>query len=156
MYSSEIPTKPLGMLTHFLALINRASSLVCLNCQLPPTSDDWSILSTSLNCYLLLTVPGTFLLSSSSSLVGDLGRKPFGVGFAPKQRDPRTGTHSHRNECHPSCRRRIQKNIIIKLLRFLKLNIIFLGWIFFKIFKNNDGEFTINQYFLFVFSILFQ
>ena len=55
MYSSETPAKPLGMLTHFFALVHPVSSKVFLGHQLPPTSVDWSVLSTGVFCPLLLT-----------------------------------------------------------------------------------------------------
>ena len=115
VYSNETPTKPLGLLTHFLALVNPASSNVFLDRQLP------QLLSTGLFSWLVcsahfprLLCPAdcltrAFLPSSSSSLVGDLARKPFlWASRQNRQRNLLTGTytHTHRNECHRSCHTR--------------------------------------------------
>ena len=65
------------------------------------------------NCYLSLTVThsslftalGPCLSSFSSSLVGNLARKPFvWVSRQNRQRHPLIGSHSHPcNKCSPSC-----------------------------------------------------
>ena len=107
-YLRETSTKPLGMLTHLLALVNLASVgqqvlavafwlllIGLLSVRL--SSSDWPILSTSLCCSLLMSpslFSETFLPSSSSDLVGDL---------VHRKRDSLTGTHTHRNKCHPLC-----------------------------------------------------
>ena len=97
VYSRETPTKPLGMLTHLLALVNLESIVQRVLAAAFLTSVDWSSLCPSLiswltfsrrlsptDCSLLLPsadcVPpfsGTFLPSSTSGLVGDLAYKPF-------------------------------------------------------------------------------
>ena len=67
-----------------------------LDRQLPPTVDCSLLLITQF-CRLPHSVPsGTFLLSSSSGLMGNLVHQN-------RQRNLLTGTHTHRNECHPSC-----------------------------------------------------
>ena len=98
MYSSEIPTKPPGTLTHPFTLANLASeSIGPSSCLLSPA--DCPVLPTSLFC------SGIFLPSSSAGLVWDLARKPFvWVSRQNRQMDPLTGTHPHtHNECPTSC-----------------------------------------------------
>ena len=110
VYSSEIPTKPPGTLTHPLRLANTAcestgpsSRLSFLDYRLPSTSVDCLVLSSSLFC-LLLFYSGTFLLTSSSGPVGNLAGRPFvQVSCQNRQRDRLIGTHTHRNEWHQSC-----------------------------------------------------
>ena len=94
MYSSEIPTKPQGMLTNPLMLVNMASG---------PTGSSSCLLSP-VDCPILLTALGPCFPASSYGLVGDLTCKPFvWVSCQNRQRDPLTGTHAHRSKCHPSC-----------------------------------------------------
>ena len=118
VYSSEIPTKSSGTLTHPLTLAipatgpnSRLSATVGFPRLLPTALSYW--LPWSVDCPVLLTAlfcSGTFLPSSSSGLVGNLARKPFvWVSRQNWQRDPLTGTHSlthnhtHKNECPTSC-----------------------------------------------------
>ena len=77
VYSSETPTKSLGMLTHPFTLAYLASQST--------DSSSSSLLLTALFCRvvcslswsLLLTNYRTLLSSSSSGLVGNFARKPF-------------------------------------------------------------------------------
>ena len=55
VYLREILTKPLRILNHLLALVNPEYSKVFLDRQLPPTSVDWSVRPTSLDCFVLST-----------------------------------------------------------------------------------------------------
>ena len=108
VYTSETPTKSQGMLTHPLTLANPASeSTGSSNClSQPSASPDFCRLARSVHFSWLSFYSETFLPSSSSSLVGDLMRKPIAwVLRQNRQRDPLTGTHTHThgNECHPSC-----------------------------------------------------
>ena len=57
------------------------------------------LLLTALSCRLSLGPPFPHLLPVS----WEISRTWLCVGFAPKQRDPLTGPHTHRNECQPSC-----------------------------------------------------
>ena len=59
MYSSEIPTKPSGTLTHPLPLANSASDPIGPSCRLLSPAD-YPILLTSLFCLLLLTLGPSF------------------------------------------------------------------------------------------------
>ena len=66
------------------------------------------VLSTALFCRLVSSAhSGTFLPSSSSSLVGNLARtREICLAFASKQTKGSSDWHphhNHRNECHPSC-----------------------------------------------------
>ena len=62
-----------------------------------------SLLLSSVVCFLLFC-SGSFLHSSSPGLIGNLARMPFvWVSRQNRQRDPRTGIHTHRNKYHPSC-----------------------------------------------------
>ena len=119
VYSNEISSKPQRNVTHLLTLAHPASQstdtssclsvdcsvLFCwLVCSRLPTGLfcplDWLLLFSS----LLLTVSGAFLPSSAFGLLGDLARKLFvWVSRQYRQSNPLTGTHTHRNECHPSC-----------------------------------------------------
>ena len=116
--------KPQGILTRLLALVNPASVDQQVLAAAFLTSVDWSplcptliswltfswLLSLSLSpadCSLLLPSADcfsvTFLPSSSSGLVGDLAGRTFvWVSRQNRQRDSLTGTHTQRNECHPS------------------------------------------------------
>ena len=83
------------------------------------SSPDWPVLSTGLFCSLLLTVSFSLLWdlpSSTSGLVGDLAHKSFvWVSRQNRQRDPLTNTHTHWNECHPSC----QNTVLLQWFRIL-------------------------------------
>ena len=102
MYSSEIPTKSQGMLTHPLTLANLAYQ--------SPGSSSCSLLPTALFCRLVCFasfswLSETSLLSSFSGLEGDLTRKPFvWVSRQNRQRDHLTGTptHTHTEKRMPS------------------------------------------------------
>ena len=130
VYSSETPTKPLGMLTHFFTLVNPASSQVFLDRQLPPISVDWSVLSTGLFCPLLLTDSFSWLLSLAywlwdiPSLVlfwsrGKTCAQAVCVSFAPKQtKGSSDWHHTHRNECHPSCHSIVKKYFLGKNIKY--------------------------------------
>ena len=77
----------------------------CLCCSLLPTVS--SLLTSPADCPLLLlpvSFSGTFLPSSIPGLGRDFMCRPFvWVLRQNRQRDSQTGTHTHRNECHPSC-----------------------------------------------------
>ena len=144
VYSSEIPTKSPGMLTHLLTLANLASGSTHPTSRLSPTSVDCSLLSNSVFCPLLLTVgfpwllstalfcwlvcfvslswlipsldSGTFLPSSSPGHEGNITCKPF-VGFSRqnRQRNLLTGTHPHPQKWMP---------LIVSQQRVLKIYMI--------------------------------
>ena len=60
------------------------------------------LVSAALFCWLFLwDFPSLVLFRSR----GRYRKQALCVGFVPKQRDSLTGTHTHRNECHPSCHR---------------------------------------------------
>ena len=105
MYLSEIPTKPLGMLTHLQTLANPASESIGSSSRLSrpsafldfcrlPCSLDWSVLSTSLDCPSSVDSQ-TFLLSFSSGLVGNLACKPFVWASQQKQTKESSDWHLH-------------------------------------------------------------
>ena len=99
VYSSEIPTKPPGMLTHLLTLANPASqSSVSSSCTLLPIALLSSLVSSVLSS---LDCSGTLLPSSSSSLVVNLAHKPFvWVSRQNRHMNLLTGTYPHpHNEC---------------------------------------------------------
>ena len=74
----------------------RGYSKMLLFCHVLLTALVCSVLSTALFCSALRPC----LLLSSSSLVGDLTSKPFvWVLRQNRQRDPLTGTNTHRNDC---------------------------------------------------------
>ena len=115
-------------MTHLLTLANPALSpqvpaAAFLDCQLPPTSVDWSPLCPALISWL----PFSWLLSPcdclwdlpSLLLFRSRGRSRaqaiLCVSRQNRQRDPLTGTHTHRNECHPSC----HSALIRKIRRFI-------------------------------------
>ena len=93
---SRWPTRPLD--PHILAVGFPWLLLTALSCRLL-CSVHFSVLPPSLFC------SGTFLLSSSSGLVGDLGRKPFlWDSCENRQRDPLDDTYPHpHNESPTSC-----------------------------------------------------
>ena len=118
------------MLTYLLALVNPASVVQQVLAVTFLTSVDWSPLcpaliswlTLSLDCNLLfcrlspLDCPGNFFPLSSPGLMGGLARKPFVWDTRQnRQRDPLTGTYTHRNECHKSCH-----NIKVKYKWFLQ------------------------------------
>ena len=85
----------------------------CLFCQLDSAAPfcwlcpslDCSLMPTYLYCSLLLNVPFCFLLDLTS-LVPPVSWEissadPLWVSCQNKQRDSLTGTHTHRNGCHP-------------------------------------------------------
>ena len=78
--------------------------------QQPPLSD-YRLSPTVANSSLLMTALGPCLSSSSSSLVGNLARKPsVWVSRQSKQKNPLTGDHPHpqkRMTPPPSCHRSI-------------------------------------------------
>ena len=113
MYSSKIPTKTPGMLTHPLMSANPVSGSTGPSSCLPLTSVDCSLLLTALFCRLVsFALSVVYLLQSSSGLMGNLAHNPFvWVSHQNRQRDPLTGTHTHRNECHLSCHTINDKNI---------------------------------------------
>ena len=121
MYSSEIPTKPQGTLTHPLMLANPALSshilavAYSLSCWLP-CSASFSWLSASPDfSWLPCSLPSTsvdsptFVLSSSPGLMGNLVCKPFvWVSCQNRQRNLLTGTYPHpHNECPTSCHTKV-------------------------------------------------
>ena len=109
VYSSETPTKPRGMLIHFLALVNPASVGQHVLAATLLTSVDWSPFYPTLISWLTFTWlfspvdSGTFLPLSVSWEISRAG--PVWVSRQNRQRDSLTDTHTHRNECHPSCHR---------------------------------------------------
>ena len=104
VYSSEIPTKSPGMLTHRLTLANPASETT------HPSSRLLTALLSPLLCFASFSVlsSGTFLLSSSFGLVGNIARNPFvWVLRQNRQRNLLALTHTHTTNAqhhvtHPS------------------------------------------------------
>ena len=103
VYSGEIPWKPPEMLTHLLTLANPASqSTGSSSCSLLPTAMFSSLVSSVF--WLLLTLVPSFLrpflvsweISRASLLCGFHAKTDKGVRWLAL-------THTHRNECHPSC-----------------------------------------------------
>ena len=90
MYSSEIPTKLPGMLTHPLTLANPASGSTCLSnrLSLPSASPDFCRQLTALFCWL----PCSVLSGTLPSLV----LFQSGVGFTPKQTEGSSDWHPHK------------------------------------------------------------
>ena len=109
VYSSKIPTKPPGTLTHPFRGAIPAPGPTHTSSRPPLTSVDCPVLSTSLDRFVLSTSvdSGTFLPSSSSGLVRNLARKPFmWVSRQNRRRNLLKGTYPHpNNECLTSCHR---------------------------------------------------
>ena len=123
VYSSEIPTKPPGTLTHPLTLANQVSEstgpssrLSSLDFRRPPTSVDCLVLPTALFCPLLLSLVSSLLSSLLFSLWPSFPR-PLPTSWEISSSSPLSGfrtktdkgifwlalTHTHRNKCHLSC-----------------------------------------------------
>ena len=90
------------MLTHLLILANSAWVLRPISCFLLLTalfsSVDWSVLSTSLEWLDSVSFSGLPSLVLFRSRGGSREQV-----LQNRQRNPLTGTHTYRNECHPSC-----------------------------------------------------
>ena len=107
MYSNEIPAKPPGTLT-----LSRwptwplGPQVLAVTCTLLLTSLFYWLPSSVLLSAFFCSVLWPCLPYLSSGLVGNLARKPFVcVSRQNRQRGLLSGTysHTHRNECHPSC-----------------------------------------------------
>ena len=104
VYLRETSTKPLGMLTHLLALVIPASIGQQVRAAAAFLTVNWLDLSTGL-CYSLLLTVSFWPLSNLPSLVHFRSRERFRaqavcVGFAPKQRKGSSEWHPHTTTAH--------------------------------------------------------